>query len=1062
MKYIKKIILALILVIVISFASACNEPAPTVKPDTIKPNILINNPTTAKAGDLVVIDYEVTDNVTSSENLKLTLTIVKDNQIINDNKFIAEPGTYIIKITAVDEAGNLASRMINITVAESTQPSPTGPENNDTSKPILFVTVPTEAYVGEEVSIEYMVSDNVTSKENIIVDVLVKKDNENIEIENNKFIVEDAQYEIYVTAVDEAGNSTLVIKNLASKIDDVAPIIEVADLGEVNVGDVIELDINVTDNVSGIDGITTSYVLTRGEIIRDMDDNYFSITTEGDYKLEITCEDEAGNKAYKEISFTAEKKREDRNLSTKAVGPANVVTEEKFINAPKDSVFKEKNNYYMESEDYYVVFVKSDNRYYVTFNEKNSMNEMFIMPEPIIVYFRTGQSTALYDSIEITRYGILASGTVIATNGSIVNVYDRYYYPDNDAVSSAVNVQRQLVVEKAVSADKGFQSIFAILTKNNKTSNLEWFIPNNVFGELPTTSAQKYLVYRETLTGLPIVMVRDSSTGYSISLARYKPVIDYTTNSYACVGAYEGSNSINSSASSIEINYPTRDTARRYFELKNDTQIVYDMTIMADVTSDFDTAMIDAYNNQFMLEDVRIVNTDIDECYSVINEDFKTLLLSNSRNGITSYGLPWRVTLEDGRIGPMSYQAGFVGQQIPCAYNMMVYGVKNNDSKSLENGIKVLDFWVDEIDMMSPAGVPKIWYDGVSNRWAGYPTFTRMAVDAMEGLFDAYRLAEANGIKKDNWIQAVTACAEWFVRAQNSDGSWYRCYNYQGTYYQGNESDISWNPGDITRSTSKNNSTMPVRFLGKMYEYTGDAKYLTAIKKAGKFIYEVLYPEHAYYGGTCDNPDCMDKEAGVYAMYAFDTLYMLTGEEKWLKCLEQATVFTMSSVITVSFRISEDASDLKAAYSLQCGYTDGLSYITCKGTSVDNYAAYIYYQVAKLYIHTGKEVYYKMAEFIQQNTKSTMDWDGALNYAYKSLTPEASTIYSFGYASATDDYNVMGVWLPWQSAANAEPIAKMYDTFGFGDVKYLKNYSIEELREILYSYGVGGKAHRIF
>ena len=103
-----------------------------------------------------------------------------------------------------------------------------------------------------------------------------------------------------------------------------------------------------------------------------------------------------------------------------------------------------------------------------------------------------------------------------------------------------------------------------------------------------------------------------------------------------------------------------------------------------------------------------------------------------------------------------------------------------------------------------------------------------------------------------------------------------------------------------------------------------------------------------------------------------------------------------------------------------------------------------------------------MAEFIQQNTKSTMDWDGKLNYAYKSLTPEASTIYSFGYNSATDDDNVQGVWLPWQSAANAEPIAKMYDTFGYADVALSKEVSLDELTKILKEYGVGGKAHRAY
>ena len=389
----------------------------------------------------------------------------------------------------------------------------------------------------------------------------------------------------------------------------------------------------------------------------------------------------------------------------------------------------------------------------------------------------------------------------------------------------------------------------------------------------------------------------------------------------------------------------------------------------------------------------------------------------------------------------------------------------NCEAKMMEDVSEEIFAKFDEIHdakMMTSAGVPMIWYDGASNRWLGYPTFTRMAVDAMEGLFDAYRLAVANGIEVNGWIEAITACAEWLVKAQNSDGSWYRCYNYQGTYYKGTESDITWNPGNIAKSTSKNNSTMPVRFLGKMYEFTGEAKYLNAVKKAGNFIYNNLYTQHAYFGGTCDNPDCMDKEAGVYAMYAYDTLYTLTGDEKWIECLEQATVFTMSSVITFSFKIPDKASDLKAAYSLECGYTDGLSYITCMGTSIDNYAAYIYYQLFRLYVHTGKEVYYKMAEFIQQNTKSTMDWDGVLGYAYKSLTPEASTIYAFGYASAKDDDGVMGVWLPWQSAANAEPIAKMMDTFGVADVRDLKNTSIEELRRILKAFGVGGNVHRKF
>ena len=35
-------------------------------------------------------------------------------------------------------------------------------------------------------------------------------------------------------------------------------------------------------------------------------------------------------------------------------------------------------------------------------------------------------------------------------------------------------------------------------------------------------------------------------------------------------------------------------------------------------------------------------------------------------------------------------------------------------------------------------------------------------------------------------------------------------------------------------------------------------------------------------GGTCDQADVMDKESGIYAMFAFTALYEQTGNRKWL------------------------------------------------------------------------------------------------------------------------------------------------------------------------------------
>lgn len=760
--------------------------------------------------------------------------------------------------------------------------------------------------------------------------------------------------------------------------------------------------------------------------------------------------------------------REARNLSLEPTPPKNLVNEQLFPLVKSQQVYQQASNIHFESGAFSLNFVQAAGEFHIQLvnNVQQESHKMFQIIKPIKIYFRTtggGQIESNYTSVVIKPYGVLASGAINSNNGSKLLVEDYYYIPKN-AGAGAFNVQRSITVTEASLTDSGYQSIFSVFTEDAQVNtDFDWFVPNSVFGAFPNVfEAQPYKLFRETILGLPMAMIRHKTSGYTLSLARYQPVIDYSTNSFASISIHRDKSSSNTPHSSIEVSYPTRDTARRYFSLQEQKTTVYDMTIQVAQTPSFQAAMVDTYTKQFTLQDQRIVDTDIDEVYEVINEDFKTFMLSTEAKGITSYGLPWRVTLDTGKIGPKSYQAGFVGQQIPAAYHMMLYGLKHNDEESLQNGLNIINFWVNSAKMMTSSGVPLIWYNGENNTWAGYPTFTRMAVDAMEGLLDAYRLSQAYDIETNGWLEAVSACADFFVRAQNSDGSWYRCYNYQGTYYRGDEGDIPWNPGSIAQSTSKNNTTMPVRFLGKMYEMTNKQTYIDAIVDAGEFIYTSLYPQNAYYGGTADNPDAMDKEAGVFAMYAYDTLLTLTGEEKWLECLKQATIFTMSSVLTVSFKIMPNATNLKAANGMKYGYTDGLSYIVCNGGGLDNYAAYIYYQLFRLYIHTNEEVYLNMAEFIQQNTKSAMNWDGTLEYAYKSLVPEASTIYTFGFGSATDDEGIQGVWLPWASVANAEPIAKMYDNFGEADVIFAKDIDHSQLVEMLQIFGVGGHPHRNF
>jgi hypothetical protein len=679
---------------------------------------------------------------------------------------------------------------------------------------------------------------------------------------------------------------------------------------------------------------------------------------------------------------------------------------------------------------------------------------MFSNSEPAEVYVKSNTTehyTTGYSTITKTDYGYLAATTITTNAGTVLTVEDRYYFPkENEA--GVFNLRRAVINSNVKGIDAGFESIYSITSSNSGSYN--YFVPNNIFRNFPSIANSK--TYRETQLGVPMVMMREESTGYTVSLSRYQPIISYKNDSFASLSATN-----EAKVKRLEIAYPSKDTTRRYHEISEASKHVYDVSIRVEVTTDYDEASISTYNSHFNLQNQRIVDTDINEVYKIINEDYKTFLHTEAQENpetgkkYNSYGLPWRITIQDGEFGPLTYQAGFIGQQIPSAYNMMLFGIMNDDLKSFQNGLNVIDFWVNDAEFMSIAGVPYIWYDTWADDFRQYPAFTRMAVDAMEGLMDAYRLVEAHGIIRSSWYDALEKFGDFLVNNQNSDGSYYRVYNYDGGPYESWDNGIEEPPGNITQSYSKANTTMPVRYLGKMFELTGNVSYKEAALKAGDYIYEVLYPTGVYQGGTCDNPNAIDKEAGVFAMYAYDALYMLTKDSKWLKPLQQATAFTMSTVQIFSFGIKE--SNLKAAYPLYYGYNDGMSFITCESNGLDNYIAYIYYQLFRIYILTGENTYLKQAELIQQNTKSIMNWDDKLGYKYKSLVAEASTAYQFVFSSASD-----GAWVTWSSVANVEPIAKMLANFGDAEVMNFKDVNLNELRTKLNEIGIGGKNHTVY
>ena len=102
---------------------------------------------------------------------------------------------------------------------------------------------------------------------------------------------------------------------------------------------------------------------------------------------------------------------------------------------------------------------------------------------------------------------------------------------------------------------------------------------------------------------------------------------------------------------------------------------------------------------------------------------------------------------------------------------------------------------------------------------------------------------------------------------QNADGSFFREFRFD----------------DGQPATESKTSTLhPVRFLIDLSCATGEKRYLDAAMRAGEWSLANNTDGPTYVGGTPDNPDVIDKEAGWIAFDSYLALYDVTQDQRWL------------------------------------------------------------------------------------------------------------------------------------------------------------------------------------
>jgi hypothetical protein len=382
-----------------------------------------------------------------------------------------------------------------------------------------------------------------------------------------------------------------------------------------------------------------------------------------------------------------------------------------------------------------------------------------------------------------------------------------------------------------------------------------------------------------------------------------------------------------------------------------------------------------------------------------------------------AWGLPFACQLPDMDISSVSFQFGFVGQQPGIGYQLLRYGDKENDPDAFNKGLNVLDFWVRV--GMTESGMPQMCYHPGIKGFEPYPFYVRMMADGLEAILDAYRYLRKKGDERPAWREFLKKAADWMVSKQNEDGSFYRSYGPDGSI----------------RMDSKSNTPSLIRFLVQFYLVTGEDAYKTAAVRAGEWTYKNAHPTLEYRGGTCDNTDIQDKEAGIYGIFGFLALYDLTGEPQWLEAAVGAADYTETWTYAWQFPVVTSwPKHPFNKYSIS-----GQSIVTISG-GADVYMAACSYTYYRLYLITGDTHYLDFAEFIHQNTRQSNDIDGSIGYCMPGLGHESGM---FAGQTMMSNYH----WLPWCTFVEVDPSSRLYDTFGGYEIADAQKLSPAERAE---------------
>ena len=353
---------------------------------------------------------------------------------------------------------------------------------------------------------------------------------------------------------------------------------------------------------------------------------------------------------------------------------------------------------------------------------------------------------------------------------------------------------------------------------------------------------------------------------------------------------------------------------------------------------------------------------------------------------------------------------GFVCKGIESAEQLLLEANRDQGQRGQqmrEDGLMIINSFVSKVPMFPPAGTGFNMMTGKPDCQADNAVTIREPSEGMHTLIDILRRERKMGFEHPEWLAWCRQFGDWLLSQQRDDGSFPRSWNAR-------EGSIHEESGTSTYN--------PVPLLVKLSEETGEQKYLDAAVSAADYVWSSFGSRGIFIGGATDNPNIVDKEAGMLSLNAFLSLYENSKEQKWLDRAIVAGNYaeTWIRIWNIPMPIGANDSTLNWKRGIPTTGVQGITALAAGG--VDQYMAWSVPDYAKLYKYTNDGHYLDVARILLHDTKAMLALPG---HTFDLLGPGwQQEHWSMGPRRG---YGGHRSWLPWVSVNHLHGITGLQE-----------------------------------